>query len=141
MLVDGSGQLKMTKDGKVLLSEMQIQVSPTSLFHALPPPFPWSMRCKRAGRSRSLGDREYSMKEGDGRLELSSADLPSSRRGGETTTRGALSFADSSRWTAFDLGAALPGAQSLQTSVGKQRRTRDAELEHDVNTRQARTTY
>lgn len=26
MLVDGSGQLKMTKDGKVLLSEMQIQV-------------------------------------------------------------------------------------------------------------------
>lgn len=27
MLVDGSGQLKMTKDGKVLLSEMQIQVS------------------------------------------------------------------------------------------------------------------
>lgn len=30
MLVDGSGQLKMTKDGKVLLSEMQIQVSSTS---------------------------------------------------------------------------------------------------------------
>jgi T-complex protein 1 subunit zeta len=27
MLVDGAGQLKMTKDGKVLLSEMQIQVS------------------------------------------------------------------------------------------------------------------
>jgi chaperonin GroEL (HSP60 family) len=27
MLVDGSGQIKMTKDGKVLLSEMQIQVS------------------------------------------------------------------------------------------------------------------
>lgn len=27
MLVDGSGALKMTKDGKVLLSEMQIQVS------------------------------------------------------------------------------------------------------------------
>jgi hypothetical protein len=26
MLVDGAGQLKMTKDGKVLLSEMQIQV-------------------------------------------------------------------------------------------------------------------
>ena len=26
MLVDGSGQIKMTKDGKVLLSEMQIQV-------------------------------------------------------------------------------------------------------------------
>ena len=26
MLVDGSGALKMTKDGKVLLSEMQIQV-------------------------------------------------------------------------------------------------------------------
>jgi T-complex protein 1 subunit zeta len=29
MLVDGSGQLKMTKDGKVLLSEMQIQ-NPTA---------------------------------------------------------------------------------------------------------------
>ena len=28
MLVDGAGQLKMTKDGKVLLSEMQIQVRP-----------------------------------------------------------------------------------------------------------------
>lgn len=27
MLVDGAGQLKMTKDGKVLLSEMQIQVN------------------------------------------------------------------------------------------------------------------
>lgn len=27
MLVDGSGQIKMTKDGKVLLSEMQIQVT------------------------------------------------------------------------------------------------------------------
>ena len=26
MLVDGAGNLKMTKDGKVLLSEMQIQV-------------------------------------------------------------------------------------------------------------------
>ena len=25
MLVDGAGNLKMTKDGKVLLSEMQIQ--------------------------------------------------------------------------------------------------------------------
>jgi chaperonin GroEL (HSP60 family) len=30
MLVDGAGQLKMTKDGKVLLSEMQIQVSISS---------------------------------------------------------------------------------------------------------------
>ena len=29
MLVDGSGQIKMTKDGKVLLSEMQIQ-NPTA---------------------------------------------------------------------------------------------------------------
>lgn len=29
MLVDGAGQLKMTKDGKVLLSEMQIQVRPS----------------------------------------------------------------------------------------------------------------
>ena len=29
MLVDGSGQLKLTKDGKVLLSEMQIQ-NPTA---------------------------------------------------------------------------------------------------------------
>nr|AQT40876.1 T-complex protein 1 subunit zeta [Glaciozyma antarctica] len=29
MLVDGAGQLKMTKDGKVLLSEMQIQVHST----------------------------------------------------------------------------------------------------------------
>lgn len=35
MLVDGSGQLKMTKDGKVLLSEMQIQVrTPSSLASA-----------------------------------------------------------------------------------------------------------
>ena len=31
MLVDGAGQLKMTKDGKVLLSEMQIQVCPHPL--------------------------------------------------------------------------------------------------------------
>ena len=29
MLVDGAGQIKMTKDGKVLLSEMQIQ-NPTA---------------------------------------------------------------------------------------------------------------
>lgn len=36
MLVDGAGQLKMTKDGKVLLSEMQIQVS----FLLLPRPDP-----------------------------------------------------------------------------------------------------
>ena len=33
MLVDGAGQIKMTKDGKVLLSEMQIQ-NPTAVMIA-----------------------------------------------------------------------------------------------------------
>src|ERR1700710_2774052 len=33
MLVDGAGQIKMTKDGKVLLSEMQIQ-NPTAAMSA-----------------------------------------------------------------------------------------------------------
>lgn len=36
MLVDGAGGIKMTKDGKVLLSEMQIQVGTLRC---------WSLRC------------------------------------------------------------------------------------------------
>jgi len=41
MLVDGAGQLKMTKDGKVLLSEMQIQVTNDTFTLTLTPPA-WS---------------------------------------------------------------------------------------------------
>lgn len=52
MLVDGAGQLKMTKDGKVLLSEMQIQVRPFILH-----PLVLLGRDERTSRDFSLLDR------------------------------------------------------------------------------------